>query len=91
MPNRQCEIDDVGRAINFRIVSVITLIIKAILVLMFIFILFAIGSALYFLVHDRENSDRIVKALTWRIGLSLLLFVFLMFAFYMGWITPNNI
>ena len=67
-----------------------TIIIKAILLLLFGFILFALGSALYFLVHDRDNSDRIVKALTWRIGLSLLLFVFLMFAFYMGWITPNK-
>lgn len=66
-------------------------IIKAIIIVLFLFILYALGSALYFLVKDTDNSDRIVKALTWRIGLSLLLFVFLMFSFAMGWITPHNI
>jgi hypothetical protein len=68
-----------------------TLIIKAIVVLLMVFILFALGSALYFLVNDRGNSERIVKALTWRIGLSLLLFILLIAAFAMGWITPHSI
>jgi uncharacterized membrane protein len=68
-----------------------TIIIKAILVLLLIFILFSLGSALYFLVHDKANSDRIVKALTWRVGLSLLLFVILLIAFAMGWISPHPV
>lgn len=67
------------------------LIIKAIIILLFGFIIFSLGSALYFLVHDKNNSDRIVKALTWRIGLSLLLFAILIFSFAMGWVTPHNI
>lgn len=66
------------------------ILIKAILVLLLGFIFFALGSALYYLVKDRDNSDRIVKALTWRIGLSIVLFIFLMLAFAMGWITPNT-
>lgn len=68
-----------------------TLIIKAIVVLLLLFILFALGSALYFLVRDRDSSDRIVRALTWRIGLSLLVFVLLFIAFALGWITPHSI
>lgn len=67
-----------------------TIIIKAIIILLFVFILFALGSALYYLVKGGD-TDRIVKALTWRIGLSLLLFVILMISFAMGWITPHNI
>jgi hypothetical protein len=67
------------------------IIIKVIIFLLIGFILFSLGSALYFLVHDRDNSDRIVKALTWRIGLSLLLFVLLIFSYAMGWITPHGI
>ncbi len=67
------------------------IIIKAILILLLIFILFSLGSALYFLIHDEGNSDRIVKALTWRIGLSLLLFLFLLIAFAMGWIAPHPV
>lgn len=68
-----------------------TLIIKAILVLLLVFIFFSLGSALYYLVRDRDNSERIVKALTWRIGLSVVLFIFLFIAFAMGWITPHQI
>lgn len=67
------------------------IIIKAIIFLLLGFILFSLGSALYYLVHDRDNSDRIVKALTWRIGLSLLLFVLLIISFALGWITPHGI
>jgi TRAP-type C4-dicarboxylate transport system permease large subunit len=68
-----------------------TILIKTILVLLFVFIVFALGSALYYLISDKGDSERIVKALTWRIGLSLLLFVILIISFAMGWITPNNI
>lgn len=68
------------------------LIIKVIIILLFIFIFFSLGSALYFLVRGAKgDSDRIVKALTWRIGLSMVLFIFLLIAFAMGWITPNQI
>ncbi len=67
------------------------IIIKAIVILLLLFIMFALGSALYFLVKDRDNSDRIVKALTWRIGLSLLVFVILLAAYALGWITPHSI
>ncbi len=68
-----------------------TMVIKAAIVLLLLFILFSLGSALYFLVHDKGGSDRIVKALTWRIGLSLLLFVILIIAFAMGWISPHPV
>jgi len=67
------------------------MLVKAIIVLFLIFILFSLGSALYYLVRDRSNSERIVKALTWRIGLSIILFILLMIAFALGWITPHSI
>ena len=68
-----------------------TLLIKTIIILLFISIVFALGSALYYLMIDRNNSDRIVKALSWRIGLSLILFILLFIAFAMGWIQPHPI
>jgi len=74
-----------------RIVEAMVIIIKAIIVLFLISIMFALGSALYYLVHDKGDSTRIVKALTWRIGLSLILFLLLMIAFGLGWITPHSI
>ncbi len=68
-----------------------TIVIKGLIVLMLGFIIFSLGSALYFLVRDPAESTRVVKALTWRIGLSLVLFVLLMVAFGLGWITPHSI
>lgn len=68
--------------------SVMTLIIKAIIVLMLVFIFFSLGSALFFLVSDKK-SDRMIKALTWRVGLSIALFVLLLIAYMLGWISPH--
>ncbi|OGT37141.1 MAG: hypothetical protein A3F12_05375 [Gammaproteobacteria bacterium RIFCSPHIGHO2_12_FULL_38_14] len=64
---------------------------KAIIILFLIFIFFALGSALYYLVKDKGTSDRIVKALTWRIALSLVLFILLLVAYAFGWIVPHSI
>ncbi|OGT62328.1 MAG: hypothetical protein A3E85_03700 [Gammaproteobacteria bacterium RIFCSPHIGHO2_12_FULL_45_12] len=68
-----------------------TIFIKAIIVLFLVCILYSLGSALYFLVQDKGDSNRMVKALTWRISLSLLLFVFLLVGFSLGWIKPHSI
>ena len=67
------------------------MIIKIIIILFLIFIFYALGSALYFLVRDKADSTRVVKALTWRIGLSILLFLLLMLAFAFGYIQPHAV
>ncbi len=54
-------------------------------------ILIALGSSLFYLVRDEGKTTRTVKALTWRIGISLVLFLFLFLAFAMGWIHPHAI
>ena len=65
--------------------------IKAIVVILLLFVLFSLGSALYYLVRDKANSTRVVKALTARIVISIVIFILLMLAFAMGWITPHSI
>lgn len=62
-----------------------------IVVLFLIGILFSLGSGLVFLLRDKEGSTRMVKALTWRIGLSLLLFALLILSYFLGWIHPHGI
>jgi hypothetical protein len=63
---------------------------KTILFVVFGLILFSLFSALTYLIKDTGNrSDRTVKALTWRISLSLALFVLLIVAYLTGMITPN--
>ena len=44
----------------------------------------SLGSAIFFMMRDRGNSKRMVKALAIRVGLSVALFVFLMAGYYFG-------
>ncbi len=63
-----------------------------ILVLLFIFfILASLGSALYFLIKDKGQSDRTVKMLTVRVGLSLGLFILLMAGYYFGLVPQQGL
>ncbi|STX28117.1 Protein of uncharacterised function (DUF2909) [Legionella beliardensis] len=62
---------------------------KIFIITVMLVILAALGSSLIFLVRDEGKTKRTVKALTWRIGLSLALFLFLFLAFSMGWIKPH--
>lgn len=61
-----------------------------ILALLFIVLILAsLGSALYYLIKDRGQTDRTVKMLTIRVALSLSLFILLMASYYFG-IVPQN-
>lgn len=64
---------------------------KIILLLFVVLILVSLGSALYYLLKDQGKSDRVVKALTVRIGLSMALFLSLMAAYYFGWIPETGL
>jgi hypothetical protein len=63
---------------------------KIVVILIFVAILASLGSALFFLVHDRGQSKRTVKALAWRVGLSVGLFLLLMAGYYFG-VIPGKI
>ncbi|MCG6874690.1 MAG: twin transmembrane helix small protein [Betaproteobacteria bacterium] len=52
-------------------------------------IVLSLGSALFYLVKDRGQSMRTVKALAVRVGLSLALFLILMASYYFGFITDR--
>ncbi|KTD14964.1 twin transmembrane helix small protein [Legionella israelensis] len=64
---------------------------KIFILLAMLIILIALGSGLIFLVRDGGKSKRTVKALTWRIGISLALFIFLLIAFSLGLIEPHSL
>lgn len=64
---------------------------KWLVISVMLIILIALASSMLFLIRDKGQSNRTVKALTWRIGLSLGLFVFLFIAFSMGWIQPHGV
>lgn len=54
-------------------------------------IIISLGSALRYLVSDDGKTDRVLRMLTWRIGMSVGLFVLLMVAWYFGLIQPHVI
>ena len=54
-----------------------------------VLILASLGSGLYFVFHDRSGSRRAVKALAIRVGLSVGLFLFLMVAYYLGYVPAR--
>jgi O-antigen/teichoic acid export membrane protein len=58
--------------------------IKILVILMLLLIIGSLFSALYYLVKGNGDSERTVKALTWRVGLSLTLFLLLVLGFYTG-------
>lgn len=64
-----------------------------IIVLFILAILIALFSGLYFLIRDqsRTSDTRLVKALTWRVGLQVLLILFLVIGYFMGWIRPHGL
>ena len=59
---------------------------RYIVIAVFALIIFSLGSALVFVMRDKGGSDRAVKALTWRVALSVGLFLFLMAGYYFGFI-----
>lgn len=65
--------------------------IKIIVLLLIGLILFSLASGLYYLVKDRGTSERTVRALTWRVGLSVVLFALLMAGYYLGFIPKTGL
>jgi hypothetical protein len=56
-----------------------------------VLILASLFSGLFFLIRDQGRTKRTVKALTWRVGLSLALFLLLLAGYYFGLIKPHGV
>jgi len=64
-----------------------TLIIVAFLVV----IVYNLGAGLYYMMVDKGQTNRTVKALTWRIGLSVTLILLIILGIYTGVIKPHGL
>ncbi len=62
---------------------------KLFVILMLLLIVAALGFGLFALIQDKGQTNRTVKALTWRIALSLTLFLLLIIGFAFGLIRPH--
>ncbi|PKO87316.1 MAG: DUF2909 domain-containing protein [Betaproteobacteria bacterium HGW-Betaproteobacteria-12] len=57
---------------------------RALVVLLLLAIVGSLFSSLFFLYRDRGDSQRTARMLTWRIGLSIALFLMLLAGFRFG-------
>ncbi len=64
---------------------------QTLILLVLLIIVGSLGSALYYLLKDRGRSPRAVKALTFRIGLSLGLFILLLLGYQFGILKPHGL
>lgn len=66
-----------------------------IVALAFIAILASLGSALFFMLRDgtdgKRKTSNMARALAFRVGFSLLLFVCILIAWKLGYIQPTGI
>jgi len=71
--------------------NLMTIPMQTLIVLILLIIIASLGSALLYLVKDQSRSPRTVKALTFRIGLSIALFLFLMLGYQLGILHPHGL
>jgi len=70
---------------------------KWVIIVALIAVLGALASAgVFMLKRDRRGGHgaqdkRMARALAVRVGLSVALFLFILFAYWMGWITPTGV
>lgn len=64
---------------------------KIIIIAFMIVIVYNLGAGLYYMMTDKGQSNRTVKALTWRIGLSVALILLIILGIATGVIKPHGI
>jgi hypothetical protein len=70
----------------------VTVVFKYLVVAMLVLILISLGKALFHLTSTKpDDGAKMVKALAWRIGLSVVLFLLLIVAYTQGWISPQHL
>ena len=64
-----------------------------VIVILLLAMMASLGVGLYHLLKtpdERDKGGQVVKALTWRIGIWVILFGFIVLSMKMGWIKPSN-
>ncbi|HOP22660.1 MAG TPA: twin transmembrane helix small protein [Gammaproteobacteria bacterium] len=64
---------------------------KIFIILVLLFIIYNLGLAMFYLIKEKGRGTNTVRFLTVRIAVSFALFMFIIFAMYMGWIQPHSL
>ncbi len=66
---------------------------KVVIIILLIAMVVSLGVGLFHLIKtpdERDSGDKVIKALTWRISIWVVLLLFIVGAMKMGWIKPSN-
>ncbi len=68
---------------------------KYFVILAFVAILGSLASALFFMMRgskdDKQQSNNMFRALAWRVGVSIFLFICVLIAWKLGYVQPTGI
>ncbi|MBP6309580.1 MAG: twin transmembrane helix small protein [Arenimonas sp.] len=64
---------------------------KLLIIAFIILIIWNLGAGLYYMMVDKGKTNRTVNALSWRIGLSVLLIALLFLGIITGVVKPHGI
>jgi succinate dehydrogenase/fumarate reductase cytochrome b subunit len=64
---------------------------KLLIIAFLILILWNLGAGLYYMMVDKGKTNRTVRSLSWRIGLSFGLILLVILGIYTGVIKPHGI
>jgi Mn2+/Fe2+ NRAMP family transporter len=69
---------------------------KSLFIIMLVAVLLALAGAGLFMLRksgdsEARRSNRMARALALRVGLSVALFLFILFSWYMGWVKPGGL
>ena len=65
--------------------------VKLIVIVLLIAAVVSLARALMSLVRNEGKSGKTMRALAWRVGLSAMVFVFILVSMMMGWIQPHDV
>jgi len=66
---------------------------KLVIIILLLAMIASLGIGLFHLLKtpdETDKGDKVVKALTWRIGIWAVLFIFILAGVKLGWIEPSN-
>jgi hypothetical protein len=68
---------------------------KYVVIIAFVAIIASLATALYFMMKDgrdgKAKTSGMARALAFRVGISILLFICILVSWKMGWIQPSGI
>lgn len=66
---------------------------KIVILILLLAMVVSLGVGLFHLIKTPDENDKggkVVKSLTWRIGIWVVLLAFIVLSMSMGWIKPSN-